>query len=57
MNKYYSNNLVILIFIIILFLQCTLYIEKFVIKPWKFNNHLVSNIDATNRINIWNKTL
>ena len=57
MNKYYSNNLVILIFIIILFLQCTLYIEKFVIKPWKFNNHLVSNIDATNRINIWNKTV
>ncbi len=57
MNKYYSNNLVILIFIIILFLQCTLYIEKFVIKPWKYNEHLVSNIDATNRILIWEKTV
>jgi len=57
MNKYYSNNLVILIFIIILFLQYTLYIEKFVIKPWKYDENLVSNIDALNRVLIWEKTV
>ena len=60
MNKYNLKNftlIIFIIFIIILFLQCNLYIENFVIKPWKYDEHLVNNIDATNRINIWEKTV